>query len=339
MRRILLALFAWIFVASTAFAQIGIAFPGPGTVHSTSGGGFSDADWPVGGVGGNRPDVVGTTLSWVGPLGGGANNGNPVRQTATVVPSGSCITTSSNGQVIKNVQVPCIIVQNNNVTIEENVITQSCSTCTLIDVRGGATGLIVEDNVIDGQRGTYNGLNDTVSSFAWTATAIRRNTIKGMENGITGNEHDMPITDNYFTGLGNAGSSTYDGDMIEIYDCVNLDIEHNTFDATNSTQSVGILNSAINLSNLGPLTGITINNNSFINMGPSAPASFIICDDNSFGGGSVTWSFTNNQFYLKNAATAFRRDSVALTANSGNFTSTTQAGHTGTLINSGTGQI
>lgn len=306
-------------------------------ISTGGGGGFSDLDWPSLA---NRPTLSSNILSWVGPIGGGANDGNPQQQHRPLTASGS-VTTSANGQVIQGLNISGqIVVNHNNVVIDQSAITLSSPTGTLIDVGPSTTGLIVRDCLINGSRNSYNGFNCTRSPFAWTGNIIQRCTIQGMENGITGNQHDLTIQDNLLWGFGNSGSSTYDGDGIEVYDCANLVIAHNTFDATNSTQAQGILNSAINFSNLGPISNVDVNGNMFINMGPSAPASFIFCDDNGFGGGGITGcNWRNNAYFNKAAATAYRRDSVPLVINSGNFTASSAIAHSGVLINGGTGAV
>ena len=65
------------------------------------GGGYRDDDWPDAS---NRPTVSGSTMTWVGPLGGGPNNGNPQRQSVSLTPS-SITGSSANGQIIQGLDI------------------------------------------------------------------------------------------------------------------------------------------------------------------------------------------------------------------------------------------
>src|SRR5450631_3283381 len=67
-------------LAATPFATSSPLFGAP-TLTINGAGGFSDSDWPSAV---NRPSFSGGVLTWVGPLGGGPNNGSPIQQTRTL---------------------------------------------------------------------------------------------------------------------------------------------------------------------------------------------------------------------------------------------------------------
>lgn len=314
-----------------------------GVITTTGGGAFSDSDWPSPL---NRPTFNSGTgvLTWVGPSGGGANNGSPVQQ-SRLLTNANGFTTTNNGQIIQGLNVNNgnpIQVAHDNVTIKQcRVILQGLTTFDFgIQYGSGGTattGLIVEDCLIDGgTTGGYEGFaSGSGSMIATSRNFVRRCYFTGFENCITlfpGNGVD--IIDNLFGPCKNA-SGTFDADQIELYTTNDVLVQHNMFDAAGSQTTPGIVNSELNLTGVsGTVSNAIINNNMFAN-GNVCPG-FVICDDNSQGF-SVSWSFTNNGFFNRGAA-AYRRDAVALVANSGNYNAATQTSTSGTLIN-GTGLI
>lgn len=306
---------------------------------------FSDSDWPSPT---NRPtwNSGTSTLSWVGPSGGGANNGNPVQQSRVLSASGSVSTTAAN-QVVQGLNITgTIAINHSGVTIKQCRVFDSGDQGTgAILINANITGLIIEDILMDGNKNSEEGINiaNTRSLLATTKNTFRRNYFTGFENHITlgsNGGNNLDIIDNYFTACGNAGSPTFDGDMIECYACNNILIQHNQFDGSNSQTSNVVFNSMVNISNLSPVTNITCNDNLFSNC--STLGTFVLCDGPDFGGGSATFSWTNNGYYLlggKAYQHGIPGTSYTITANSGNFTAATSTATSGVLINSGSGQI
>lgn len=327
------------------------------------GGSFFDTDWPSAL---NRPQYNSGTnqLTWVGPLGGGANNGSPVQQTVTLINTPGGIATTGPNQVISGLNVTAGEIQ---------ILHSGCTVkqCRIFDphdqwygsviISAVVTGLTVEDCLLDGGKTSLCGIGSdgsVTSGLTPTTTNIyRRNYLTGYENhmtlsGPTGLK-GVNITDNYFTACGNSDNTLFDGDMIELYNCNNILVQHNQFDGTGSQVFTNAFNSMINVSNFGA-NNITVNNNLFSNV--STINSFILCQGPDFGGGAANWSWTNNGYYnpgLTNSLpisqqqggsthVTWMRHPLAspytITANSGNYYSATPTGTTGPLID-GTGQI
>lgn len=311
-----------------------------GTAASpTSSGGYNNIlNWPSTA---NRPTLSGSTLSWTGPVGGGPSTASDPAQSRVLSSSGG-FSTTSNGQVIEGIDITGTVnIGHNNVTIRQCAIRVSSSGGRAVNItKASCTGLVIEDCYIYGAKNTLGGIvtNSGSSFVSTTPSFIRRNNLNGFENHITlwcpGN-FNMSVIDNYFTAAGNAGNSSYDGDMIEFYECTNVTCEHNVFDGTGSQTSNIILNSFVNLSNLGALD-VDVNNNLFANC--SFVNVFCVCDDNGFGGAFV-WSFTNNGFYNRLGKDFRRGDTTAPSPNTGNYTAATITATSGTLVNSGTGAI
>lgn len=288
----------------------------------------------------NRPQLSANTLSWIGPVGGGPSTTGDVAQTRALTNSGG-FTTSSNGQTIEGLKFSGpLIIQHNNVTVRQCAFVMSNQSAAIDLKNANRTGIIIEDCYFNGNKTSYEGIRtfSGCSFVATTASAIRRNFMSGYENHITlwcGGDFNMTIRDNYLTAAGNTGNASYDGDMIEFYECSNVLCVNNTFDGLNSQTTSIILNALINLSNLGDLD-VDINANLFANCGTVNV--FVICDDNGFGG-AFTWTFTDNGFFNRGGKDFRRGDTTAPSANTGNFTAATATSHSGTLINSGSGAI
>lgn len=292
------------------------------------GGSYSDNDWPSLT---NRPAFNSTTkvLTWVGPSGGGANDGNPVLQSRTLSSSGS-ITTSSNGQVISGVYIIGgeIVVNHNNVTIQQCYVEGTGADDThQIFINSGKTGTIVEDCNLNGETvgTTQGGGNIGGAGASIDSATVRRNALHDHEQGVRYGLTNLSITDNiFYNPTGN------DSDQVEMYGgSNNVTIQHNTFQGV----GVGGWNSAVNLTNylgtIGP--NISLINNRFLECG----SFFAICDDNGQGGGATSWNATNNGFYN---CPDYRRDATTITSNTGNFNMATSDATSGTLVN-GTGAI
>ena len=281
----------------------------------------------------NRPTVSGGVLSFVGPASGGATSTSDVRQSVTLTPSGS-VSTTSNNQIIQNLDISgSLTILHNNVTVRRCRIKTSSTNGTMIVMNNLTTGSIFEDCEVDGSMNTYCGWNVPVAP-SWGNAIIRRCYIHGMENGITGNPSNLSVLDCLLGPWGNAGNASCDSDGIELYASDNILIRHNTFDAAGSqTTNIG-LNSCLNLSNLGPVTNVTVDNNHFNNTGEFGSK---ICDDNRFTAGAVQWSCTNNGF-INIGSLNYRLGHSTPSPNSGNYGSNNVNAHLGVLVD-GTGVL
>lgn len=294
---------------------------------------LSDLAWPSLA---NRPITSGTILSWIGPLNGGPNNGNPVKQSRTLSPS-SDVTTSSNGQIVEGLDVTgSVTIQNNNVILRQCRIKQNSTNADVVFVSGNVTGVIIEDCEIDGSKNTLQGISP--NSFNLTGTVIRRNYIHGVENGVSSQHDGDAITDCFFWAFGNVGNTSYDADHIEIYATTSngVIVRHNTFDSSNSTQANGSFNSTVNLSSVfGTLTNCVVDNNHFVN---NPQNNHIINDDNNFVHGNFTWQCTNNGFVNcgpQLGGVSYNIGRSTISPDSANYFTTDITANSGTLINNG----
>ena len=139
-----------------AVTKVSVAIGGlPVTFVSATGGAISlsDTDWPSAA---NRPTLNGSILSWVGPSGGGANNGNPVAQQRTLTASGD-ITSNAAGQIIEGRLVSgSIRINHNNVTIRQ--CAALADELFIVATNNAPTGLVVEDCALGGIERRQNRL-------------------------------------------------------------------------------------------------------------------------------------------------------------------------------------
>lgn len=126
-------------ITVAAHDSLGAAATASVVATQAAAGAFSDADKPTAA---NRPTVSGNTLTWVGPLGGGANNGSPVQQTRVLTTSGS-VDTPANGSIVEGKLITgSIWIQGSNITIRQCVI---YNTTDLITIFTGSSNIIIED--------------------------------------------------------------------------------------------------------------------------------------------------------------------------------------------------
>lgn len=310
-----------------------VSSTGRGHFTFRAGSGFSDSDWPSAA---NRPTLSGNTLTWIGPSGGGANNGAPVLQQRVLTPSGD-VTSSSNNQVIEGLNVAgVLLVTHTGVTVRQCAFTQGGNANGFVCQFGTAASGVMEDCLIDGQKSMLACLMCRFTSpFDWNDWTVRRCNVMGAENLMSGNPNRVVLRDCYMHGTGNTLNPSYDADLIEYYGDQDCDCIHNTFDSRDCNS--GTLNSGINLSNLGAIANVNMDNNLFIGGNWNA---YTIDFNNTFGGGGMTWRFTNNGFYNQGGAGYQRNPAQQGTAlaNSGNFVAATLTSTSGALIN-GTGAI
>lgn len=282
----------------------------------------------------NRPAFNGTdTITWIGPTGGGPSTANDTAQSQILTPASS-VTSSADGQIIEGLNITGEAFLGNLVINNNNVIVRKCRIRAYTGGFGfgntvdwnGSNGLI-EDCFIDANStqspvtNAQNGIEPGAGGLT-----IRRCTIINAENHITSGV-GMTVIDNWCH-----QASGVDADMVEQNGgAQNNLIQHNTFDGADNVCT--LLNSGVNLSNLGP-GDVTaqVTNNAFINM----PHTQINDDAQQGGGGTVVFSAVNNGFFNPGGALRLNKTTTC-SPNSGNFFMATVTATSGTLVSSGTG--
>lgn len=166
---------------------------------------FSDTDWPSIL---NRPTFAGVTLTWVGPAGGGANNGRPVQQSRALTNSGNVITSGA-GQIIEGLNIlGNVRIRHNNVILRQcrafaaEAILIECDLNT-------PTGVVIEDCLFDCT--TVAGTTCYNPDGGGGGSIIRRCNLTGAENGIGIGENAMQIQDNWIHDLFTSVTAHTDG--------------------------------------------------------------------------------------------------------------------------------
>lgn len=286
----------------------------------------------------NRPsyDTGSHVLTWTGPgPTGGVTTASDYQQTRVLSVQAGNITTSANGQVIEGIALTngWIDIQHNNVIVRQCYVHGADGEAQLY-IEPTTTGTIIEDcemssDTLGTTQAGVGNIGGIGAEHAYNSI-IRRNNLHSNEQAVMlrSTSSYTYITDNLIH-----SPRGFDCDMLEMYGGANnIFVDHNTF--TLGPSAAGGFNSAINMTNwdgtIGPTIEIT--NNWFIECG----SFFTICDDNSQGGGScVCGKFQNNGFYNP---PSYRRDTITITLNSGNYNMATQTSLTGTPTN-GTGAI
>jgi hypothetical protein len=237
----------------------------------------------------NRPafNLQTRNLTWIGPLGGGPNNGNPVQQSRTLTLFGggtSDYHTSVNGEVISGLQIGSpgnpqrVYVDNNTVTVKQCAIFGDFFGVEVGTIGSGPNdvgGSVVEDCWIKGELGVA-GCNGVAGNGSTAGGGIiRRNNIFNVDNGIFQFEDLQQFTDNWIHDLSVFPTSHSDG--IQGGGGTSLLIYHNTV--------FGIDNSSIFMQDTGtPYTGLHVINNLLIceNIGGST-----VCQMQGSAGGAI----------------------------------------------------
>lgn len=258
--------------------------------------------------------MSGTTLTWVGPSGGGANNGHPVQQSRTLTASGALVLSTANqviqGLDISSVSGPAVEINANNVTLKQCRII--CGGFEVLSVDGNITGVIIEDCEFDGQSGTDGSSALILGAASNNGTqgssgplTIRRTNIHSCCNGISC-EMNAPsggtilIQDNYIHGLTTSGTGHVNGFQYNggVGGSVKLDLEHNAIENNypgNVTQP-GAQTDCVMVDDAGggPIQDITVNNNLLRGGGD-----FCIYLDTHFNGSTITnVNYTNNAMQM-----------------------------------------
>lgn len=291
---------------------------GPFVAGSGGGGGGEPSAMPDAT---NRPITTSGTLTWTGPVAGGASDGSDVEQSHALTPSAATATTSD-GQVIEYLDFSDTFqINHNNVTFRRCRVKGGGWVILSI----GGTGAIVEDCELDGTGGTQYQAISHLGDYSFSGATIRRCNIHHVENGVTSGVQNTTVEDNWFHDF--VGP---DCDQVELYGgSTNTIVQRNTFDGVGVGASY--VNAGVNITNYGgTATSIQVKDNWFRDF-----VSFAICDDSDQGGGSVTWSCTGNGFYSNGS---YRRTGTSPSPNSGNYVMATNTATTGSAVN-GTGAV
>lgn len=224
-----------------------------------------------------------------GATGPSGSNGWP-DATSTGVPAGVTLTASGDvivnkaGTVISGLDIRgSVYINADNVTVENCKITSGG--WSVIKVKSGVTGAVVQDCTIDGTGHAPDGTGN--QGIEGQGTFLRNN-ISNVENGITITGNNSVIKDNYIHDLNAGGSPHYDGIQID-GGVSNIQITHNSI----INQHGGT--SAIMIDNyFGAVSNVTVNNNLMVGGAytvyadgsqGSKPITGVSITDNHIGGG------------------------------------------------------
>ena len=290
---------------------------------STPAGYDNTAHWPSVD---NRPSISGSTLTWVGPVAGGASTTNDVRQ-SLVLTNSSVTGSTSDGQVISGLNLTAgFVITHANVTLKRCRITAG----GYATVGLGSGGTIIEDCLVDatGSADQLMGISyGGGSNFESSNATIRRCNIVNAENDLGNGWASCLIIDNWLHAA--LGTGVRHADLMEVYSSTGTTIQHNYFDGHDYNTE---LNSGLNVSeDNGSITGLQIINNAFVNL-----PSWTICFGDPTNEG-VSCSGQNNGFYPGvNNRGAGNGWTGTISPNTGNFTMANATATSGSLVN-GTG--
>jgi hypothetical protein len=166
--------------------------------------GFSDNDWPSLR---NRPVRSGNVLTWVGPQGGGVNDGHPVQQSLTLgVPMAGQMISSPGIYTGLNLS-DTLTITASNVTIRNSCIS-SVGGYNVVRINAiGTQNVVIEDCEIvgggaaggGGQNGVF--INNNIGNGG---IIVRRNNIHAVGSGVASGDAPYQVTDNYIHDLDGA---------------------------------------------------------------------------------------------------------------------------------------
>lgn len=284
--------------AALLIAQPTHALMRGGLVTPSSGGGFSDNDWPSllnrPTITSGNPASAGAVLTWVGPSGGGANNGNPVQQAVTLPAPTFGRTISAAGTYSGLNLNDTLLITASNVTIQHSYISTQGGFNVINVSATGIQNVVIEDcelvgggptSGVVGQNGVI--INNNIGSGG---VIVRRNHIFAIGSGVASGDAPYQVTDNYIHDLAGDPSSHYNG--IQDNGHTNHDgqpvlIQHNAIDNNLQNQT-----DALMIDNAGDQTGVTVNNNKFL--GANFTSAGVVYVDGSQGTGPISVVFTNN---------------------------------------------
>ena len=310
----------------------------------------------------NRPSFSGSTLSWSGPVGGGASNGDYTPQTQVLTTSGP-VTTSSANQIIQNLHItggdPGVQVNHNGVLIRRcyMVNTLNVDETHGVFITAGITGTVIEDCFFNGNNSSSEGNGVSGDNFAVSSCTIRRCHFHLCAQAIHYTLNNVNFTENYCDQW-----SGGDSDFFEVYpvggSCNNLLVQYNYFTGPDNAVHGG--DSGINLSTsaglpngkIGP--NVVIDTNWFVRTDSGQQDAWqyhsIVNDTRGGAGERLEFTFTNNGIYnvmgtpAYNTSILFGAPSSGATQNggglvhdSGNYVMSNPTSLTGTLYQGGKG--
>lgn len=223
----------------------------------------------------------GSILTWVGPLGGGANNGTPVQQTRMLALTNDVVSVYA-GQIIQGLNiVGTVRIRHNNVILRQCRVVSGNAVIVQAD-SGAPTGVVVEDCLIDGT--LVNGSTGFNPDSGGGGSIIRRCNITAAENGVGIGENNMNIQDNWIHDLIPGGVAHTDG-IQGTGGYTACTITHNAIFSTD-TSCVIMQNEASGYS------GLVVNNNLLV---INAGAACVICRGDKGVGVIGAISITNNK--------------------------------------------
>ena len=204
-----------------------------------------------------------------------SNTGVPAGTTLT--PSGD-ITITTESAVISGLDIKgTVSINADNVTLQNSKVT--ASGWFVVKIASGVKGAVIQNCEINGTGANNDGQHGILGQGTFL-----RNNIYNVENGITLQESNTTIRDNYIHGLKASGSPHYDGIQID-GGVSNVTISHNTvINDYNQTSAVMIDNY------FGPISNIIVNNNRLVGGG------YTVYDSAQFNSNPIAGvSITNNR--------------------------------------------
>lgn len=263
------------------------------------GGSFNDDDEPTalnrGGITSGNPATAGAVYSWVGPLGGGANNGSPQKQSVTLGAPVSSMTISAPGTYSGLNLSDTLEITVSNVTIQHSYLSSATGDNVVKIGTAGIQNVIIEDCEIagGGAAGNLPGQNGVfiVNNLGSGGVIVRRNNIHGVGSGVASGDAPYQVTHNWihdlagdpithFNGIQDNGHTNHDG--------LPVLIDHNSINNNLQNQT-----DALMLTNLGDLTNVTVTFNWL--RGAGLTSAGVVYVDGSSGTGPVSVTFNNNK--------------------------------------------
>lgn len=168
--------------------------------------------------------VPGSSVAWPGA----SNTGVPAGTTLT--PSAGNFDTSSNNQIVQDLDIAgALVINHANVTVRRCRIVMPLSEIAVVFIAGPASGtLLIEDCELDGSnKGGSSGIFwDNSSGIAVT---VRRLNLSRVENGI-GCLSNFDMRDCWVHGLDPGGADPHTDGLQTSAGVSNVAIVHNTFD-------------------------------------------------------------------------------------------------------------
>lgn len=241
---------------------------------------YSDDDWPSPA---NRPSFDGSSLRWIGPIGGGANDGNPVQQSRVLTGSGA-ITTSADNQVIEGLNITGkVTISHSGVIVKQCRIATGTGPASIdITLNSLSPGPVIRDCLVDGPN--LHAIN------MLCGTLQRCMVVHCVDNIELVGSRGVTVRDCYseFTAADILLFPGAHPDVCEADgDHQNLSLIHNVFINSNND------NSSFTSGNFwGAVSNLVVTNNKFL----GGNYSVYIGDSDSLGFVNVT--FTNNRIKL-----------------------------------------